>query len=312
MKTRKVLVLRSVYWKVIKWKVVLKFINIDRDVSLAPVSESTKLWQIISDYVEFQSDDDPSDPWQLYRSVSYGGISLMLKGEAMNKNGDTKQYYPLDMKRSLRTNLRDMTVVEHPIIYVIFKSDEHLFREDDKEEEDVPTVEAKAAPDNVGDVMSETDAMQADPEAYKQYFDFYLKYYTQKYSQQGLSDIQQPMAPTPPIQAPVMPPAHPGHATLPTTDFSRPPPNLYSTPPPNFPNSRRQCSANNTFPRTFNNEPFKKENARNFFFEADSSQPIQSKNTENYQAAKQIRADFKENAAPSALVQYDMSDSDAE
>merc|ERR1712098_8366 len=88
---------------------------------------------------------------------------------------------------------------EHPVIYVIFKSDEHMFREDDivddsekkQSEEDHKVSEADVEkPKNIGDVMDETDAMQADPEAYKQYFDFYLKYYTQKYAQHGVTNDQ--------------------------------------------------------------------------------------------------------------------------
>ena len=43
------------------------------------VSETTKLWQLLSDFVEFRSEDDPADPFQMYRSLSYGGLSLYLK-----------------------------------------------------------------------------------------------------------------------------------------------------------------------------------------------------------------------------------------
>ena len=63
----------------IKWHVVLKFINIDKRISVPAVSETTKLWQLLSDFVEFRSQDDPADPFQMYRSLSYGGLSLYLK-----------------------------------------------------------------------------------------------------------------------------------------------------------------------------------------------------------------------------------------
>ena len=107
---------------------------------------------------------------------------MLLKGETLNKNGDSKHFYHLDMKRSLKTNLKEMTLVEHPIIYVVFKTDEHLFR--DEEEDQVPEKPSSTSdnletsrhvrPENVGDVLCETEAMKSDPEAYKQYFDFIL------------------------------------------------------------------------------------------------------------------------------------------
>ena len=68
-----------VNFQVIKWHVVLKFINIDKRISVPAVSETTKLWQLLSDFVEFRSEDDPADPFQMYRSLSYGGLSLYLK-----------------------------------------------------------------------------------------------------------------------------------------------------------------------------------------------------------------------------------------
>merc|ERR1719242_2912783 len=106
------------------------------------------------------------------------------------------------MRRSLKTCLRDTVIVEHPIIYVVFKSDEHLFRDDaddihveSKEEMSAP-IKTATEPLGVGDVMSQTEAMQADPESYKKYFDFYLKYYTTKYAQHGVT--QDEAVPQPP------------------------------------------------------------------------------------------------------------------
>ena len=219
----------------------LKFINIGETITLPSVSERTKLWKLISDFVEFKSADDPEDPYQQYRSVSYGGLSLYLKAEGQPAPGEPiRHFYPLDMKRSLKTVLKNTRIVEHPIIHVVFTRDEHMYREDldyilfeeDKQAvKDAPPKpnDPSAGDPTLGDVLSQTDAMQADPEAYKQYFDFYLKYYTSKYAQQGVAPDQSQSLPNP----------FAGNAT----QF----PNLQNLSSNTFP-SRSQMS-NNTLPK---------------------------------------------------------------
>ena len=96
-----------IYFQVIRWHVLLKFPNINKKISLPSVSEKTKLLSLISDFVEFRSQDDPSDPFQMYRSVSYGGLSMYLKSEAAPGHQTNRRFYPLDMRRSLKTCLRD-------------------------------------------------------------------------------------------------------------------------------------------------------------------------------------------------------------
>ena len=159
---------------------------------LPSVSEKTKLMSLLTEFVEWRSLDDPSDPFQMYRSVSYGGLSLYLKAESAPGQATNRRFYPLDLRRSLKTNLQDTVIVEHPIIYVVFKTDEHLFR-DEADDIHVPIKEKAAdsetSTDSVGlgEVMSQTEDMQSDPEAYKKYFDFYLKYYTTKYAKHGVA-----------------------------------------------------------------------------------------------------------------------------
>merc|ERR1711952_258358 len=89
--------------------------------------------------------------------------------------------------------------------------------------------------------MSETDAMAADPEAYKQYFDFYLKYYTQKYAQHGVTS-------EPP---PGLPPAAPAAAP----DMSRPPPPLNRNTFPSRVLNPVQPSPANVASNTFHTRP---------------------------------------------------------
>jgi hypothetical protein len=261
----------------IKWHIQLQFPNANKSVYLEAVNERIKLWRLLADYLEFKIENDPSDPFQQYRSVSYGGISLFLKAEGMPKQGEkARRFHELDMKRSLKSNLENKVLVEHPIIIVAFKTDDHMYREEqdcfvmetsDKSETHMVKEGAHAQegtkPDDVSvaDVLSQAEAMQADPDTYKHYFDFYLKYYSAKYSQQPpkSEDLSSPFTCPPPSLDPsgtlyptlvknlsnntfpnrssatLNPPTQNqafGNALLPNT-FSQPPPNNFSQPPPN-------------------------------------------------------------------------------
>ena len=102
---------------------LLKFINIDRKVNLPAIDENTKLWELLTDFVEFRTQDDSADPFQMYRSLSYGGLSLYLKAEAISKSGEQRQFWPLDMSRSLKTNLKEKVENHISIVFYIFCND---------------------------------------------------------------------------------------------------------------------------------------------------------------------------------------------
>ena len=290
---------------------IFKFINIDKKVNIPAINENTKLWELLRDFVEFRSPDDPADQFQMYRSLSYGGLSLYLKAEAISKSGEQRQFWPLDMRRSLKTNLKEKTIVEHPVIHVVFKGDDHLFRDEadnfvmEEEKPEQPTKD-NTGDLNLGDIMGETEAMASDPEAYKQYFDFYLKYYTQKFAQQGVE--------------PALVPGAPPSGSLP--NFSVPPPNL--TPSPHTANQ-------NTFPARTVPPPANILKTSNFSQFASQgrgtkrdlikkqtnyliSEPEpENLNQRNQDEAKSIKSVLRNNVSTlSSLVQYEMSDSDCE
>ena len=89
-------VLYSFVSQVIRWHVVLKFPHCGQTVSLPAVSERTKLWKIISDYVEFKATDEASDPFQHYRSLSYGGIRQQPHRSDTNIN----KYYQMHIHQT--------------------------------------------------------------------------------------------------------------------------------------------------------------------------------------------------------------------
>jgi len=193
--------------KVLFWHVDLVFVNLNQTLTFENIPDTTKMWKLLAEVLEPETEDRsrtapapapgcwenpvPQDQLDLYRGVGYGGLSLFLKSESLRQEGEeTLPFYPMEQKRSLRYNLRDRTLVEHPVIYVVFKSDDCNFRSEEKtsnlDYEEEMHDEAKGAepdfPQSVGDVLGEEENMSADPEAYAEYYSFYLKYYTQKYS----------------------------------------------------------------------------------------------------------------------------------
>ena len=186
------------------WKVELVFPHCQagrRSVSLPAVSERTKVWRLIEEQVEAEVKSDEDD-FILYKSLSYGGLSFYLKTEGMTgRNQKKRLFYPLDLKRSLKTNLKGAMIVEHPVIHVVSKAEDMNYREEEEEDEieesDNTRVESANAAGEIegdarqgselgrGDVLSATDAMALDPEGYKRHFDFYLKYYSNKMRLQG-------------------------------------------------------------------------------------------------------------------------------
>ena len=290
------------YFQVIKWHVLLKFPNINKKMILPSVSEKTKLLSLLTEFVEWRSLDDPSDPFQMYRSVSYGGLSLYLKAESAPGQATNRRFYPLDLRRSLKTNLQDTVIVEHPIIYVVFKTDEHLFR-DEADDIHVPIKEKAAdsetSSDSVGlgEVMSQTEDMQSDPEAYKKYFDFYLKYYTTKYAKHGVS-AEDSLPPKPPPSAPPKVNSN----TFPNRNRGTPTPSFPRTLPPS------QGPSVSSMPRTV--PPSQKRNfIRENNFSRASSDLVET-NRRNQEQAQSIKKQLKTGNPLGGLVDYDDSDSD--
>ncbi len=177
------------------------FVNINRKLVLRGQPETTRVWQLIRDQVELTPSQvealttpqngedeatslDDNDPFILYRSVGYGGLRLYLKCETPVHGG--RRFYELDLRRSLRSNLRGKTIVEHPVLHVVMRADECVYRapaDAFQPAGDLPERKGEEGETEVGE--QEKAAEDANPEAFGQYFDFYLNYYTQKFSRES-------------------------------------------------------------------------------------------------------------------------------
>ena len=232
------------------WKVELVFPHCQggqRSVNLPVVCERTKLWRLVEEQVEGGEEEVEND-FVLYKSLSYGGLSFFLKAEGMmGRNEKRRRFYPLDLKRSLKTNLQGTMIVEHPVIHVVAKSEEMNYREDLEEEEEQSSVQAdsnaggEAVDDDEGkrselgrgDVLSAPDAMALDPEGYKRHFDFYLKYYSTKMRLQGgQAPSNHPVQMLLSKQTALAPSAHPVQMLLKSTPPPMIPPAPFSRMPP--------------------------------------------------------------------------------
>ena len=270
--------------------------------------------------------DSCSDPFLLYRSVGYGGIRVYLKCETLS-NG--RRFCEMDLRKSLKSNLRGRAVVEYPVLHVAMKADECLYREPSDcldlakdlavaatnggQKEEVKQ-EHEEGVEDVGQVWDQEDAMQADPAAFRQYFDFYLNYYTQKYARQagGSSGPLVPPChslPPPPAGIPIKPAEE---SAIPLPEFDQrlkpdlspfavvnkgkqlaPPPRQ---PPP--PANKPPLVPREPGPRSrFNYVPMRS---------AALEQALSVKNKLNEARAQKMREELRK----SALVAYDDSDSE--
>ena len=62
---------------------------------------------------------------KITRSVGYGGLCVYLKNEIADSGS---RFYPLEMKRSLRHNLSDKVLVEHPVLHLVMKGEQCNYR----------------------------------------------------------------------------------------------------------------------------------------------------------------------------------------
>jgi len=218
--------------KTLSWHIELHLPSVTKQLNIPSVPDRTKLWRLLAPIIESpagplnistkgleQLTDDDID---LYRSAGYAGLCVYLKCQGLLRNshqshnhrregGDEvtsnkhPRFYSLDMKRSLRHNLRGKVLVEYPVIYLIMKGEECNYREEadcfSPEDSSTASIDKAAVTyagmdieekTSIGMIPGSKEGMEASTEIYKQYFDFYLDYYTHKYHHQPPTNAARP------------------------------------------------------------------------------------------------------------------------
>jgi len=119
------------------WKLELVFPHSRKVVVHKSLDEMTKLHAVLKTYIQpgraMENEDVlANDPFAEYRSAGWGGVRVLLKGEHAKQRFHAGQwtatrFHELNVKKSLRGNLRGQTVVEHPVIFVTLAAHAHFF-----------------------------------------------------------------------------------------------------------------------------------------------------------------------------------------
>eukprot|EP00095_Tigriopus_kingsejongensis_P008814 maker-scaffold646_size120253-snap-gene-0.21 protein:Tk08814 transcript:maker-scaffold646_size120253-snap-gene-0.21-mRNA-1 annotation:"box c d snorna protein 1" len=105
----------------ILWKLELVFPHCRQSIVIPRVHEKTKLHEILVPYTQpdehYESLDD--DPFAIYRALGFKGIQVLLKNENVKAQAPQNRFEELSLKKSLRVNLKEKSVLEHPVLFVI-------------------------------------------------------------------------------------------------------------------------------------------------------------------------------------------------
>lgn len=105
--------------KVIYWCIEWRFINADSKIIIDErCCETDAMTQLIAHYFDYASS---ISSLACYRSKGLNGVALLLKAEGVRKNQN--RYFAMDLSKTLQENLKGKTIVEYPVINVIFDTD---------------------------------------------------------------------------------------------------------------------------------------------------------------------------------------------
>lgn len=81
----------------------------------------------LSDMIEnvFNSDNKLRSKLQYYIACGITGLKVLLKAEKVKKSDS--RFYELDLTETLQDNLKNKTIIEFPIIYVILKDHINMY-----------------------------------------------------------------------------------------------------------------------------------------------------------------------------------------
>lgn len=103
--------------KVIMWCIEWRFINANKTIVDENCSEINSMTELITKYFDYRSS---ISSLAQYRTNGLSNVALLLKAEAIRKS--QHRFYLMDKTKTLQENLRGKTIVEYPVVYVIFSS----------------------------------------------------------------------------------------------------------------------------------------------------------------------------------------------
>lgn len=104
--------------KVIYWRIEWRFINADKKqllVSDERCDENITMTQLISKHFE---NNGSNDPLSCFRTKGLEKLVLLLKAERIRKSQN--RFFAVDLNKTLKENLKDKTIVEYPVVYVVY------------------------------------------------------------------------------------------------------------------------------------------------------------------------------------------------
>lgn len=104
--------------KVIYWRIEWCFINANQ---LVICDERCNELDVMTQLTEKYFGNDYANSLTCYRLKGMENVMMLLKAEGVRKSKN--RFYAIDMKKTLRENLFGRTIVEFPIVYVIFDTD---------------------------------------------------------------------------------------------------------------------------------------------------------------------------------------------
>lgn len=102
--------------KVIFWRIEWRFIDEKTVIAFdEQCNETNTMTSLISKYFEKKNANEPLDR---FREQGLEKLTLLLKAEGIRKSQN--RFFPIDLSKTLQENLFKRTIVEFPVIYVVF------------------------------------------------------------------------------------------------------------------------------------------------------------------------------------------------
>lgn len=106
---------------IIYWRLEWIFPNAENlHIIDAKIDENDELSKLVSRYIDPESQEEfvGKNSLEYYQSRGINGLKVLLKAEGVKKS--QKRFFELDLRKSLKENLSGRTIVEFPIIFIVF------------------------------------------------------------------------------------------------------------------------------------------------------------------------------------------------